>query len=259
MTMFDETRACCPMLEGESFAAVSAICERVTHDFNNLMLPMIAYPPLIKRELKDATRGAPLVDAVEQAAEAMLHINQQLMALLPDRAGMSASVDLAETARNAVKSATGQGLPAGVELSSVSAAGAVPVRGATARVSRLVEALLKNAVESVAVKGGGKVDVAVEVVDVPAGRFGAACQKASSWGRVRVSDNGEGFDCEAGQRLFEPFFTTRRSGTRRGAGLGLSIAYRIAVDHGGWLTFGGNAGVGASFSFYAPMDGASAR
>jgi signal transduction histidine kinase len=242
------------MLEGESYAAVGAICERVTHDYNNLMLPMIAYPPLLKRELKDERRGGPLVDAIEQAAEAMLHINQQLMALLPERGGICSSLDVAECAEAAVKAVTVKDLRKGVEI-SVSSPGPLFVRGVPGRVRRAADILIRNAVEAVEAKGSGKVSVETGAVDVPAMAFDGVPGNAGRWVRLRVSDNGEGFDVASGHRLFEPFHTTRRSGTRRGAGLGLSIAYRIAADHGGWITFSRPEDGGAVFAFYLPVAG----
>jgi signal transduction histidine kinase len=242
------------MLEGESYAAVTAICERVTHDFNNLMLPMIAYPPLLKRELKDDRRGGPLVDAIEQAAEAMLHIDQQLMALLPDSGEMCSSMDVTECADSAAKAVAGKDLPGSVEV-VVSGACPLLARGSPTKVKRAADILIRNALEAMVAKGGGRILVETGAVDLPAMAFDGMPERAGRWARLRVSDTGEGFDISAGQRLFEPFHTTRRSGTRRGAGLGLSIAYRIAVDHGGWITFSIPDSGGAAFALYLPLAG----
>jgi len=44
-----------------------------------------------------------------------------------------------------------------------------------------------------------------------------------------VEDDGSGVPQEARERLFEPYFSTKRKGT----GLGLAIVRRIAQDHGG--------------------------
>lgn len=73
--------------------------------------------------------------------------------------------------------------------------------------------LVRNAVEAVQGRAGGR-------VEVTAGEEG-----------IRVADNGPGFSAEARARLYEPFFTTKAQGT----GLGLAIARRLAETLGAEL------------------------
>jgi nitrogen fixation/metabolism regulation signal transduction histidine kinase len=53
------------------------------------------------------------------------------------------------------------------------------------------------------------------------------CRDARVW--LKVSDNGCGFPESIVKRSFEPYVTTKRSGT----GLGLAVVKKIADDHGG--------------------------
>jgi signal transduction histidine kinase len=65
---------------------------------------------------------------------------------------------------------------------------------------------------------------------------------------VTVRDHGPGLPEGAGDRIFEPFFSTKPGGT----GLGLAIARRIAVAHGGSLTVESVPGEGARFRLLLP-------
>ncbi|MBK6691174.1 MAG: HAMP domain-containing histidine kinase [Myxococcales bacterium] len=67
---------------------------------------------------------------------------------------------------------------------------------------------------------------------------------------VRVTDRGEGIKEENLARVFEPFFTTKVVG--EGTGLGLSVAYGIVRDHGGWINVESSPANGSSFSVNLP-------
>jgi nitrogen fixation/metabolism regulation signal transduction histidine kinase len=68
---------------------------------------------------------------------------------------------------------------------------------------------------------------------------------------LSVSDNGPGVAPEMRGRLFEPYATTKAEGT----GLGLAIVERIAVEHGGEISFADAPGGGASFVVKLPLSG----
>jgi two-component system NtrC family sensor kinase len=86
----------------------------------------------------------------------------------------------------------------------------------------------------------------------PAGIDGAPGEYAS----VAVEDKGQGIAPDLIPRVFEPFFTTKDVG--EGTGLGLSVAYGIARDHGGWITVNSIRGRGSRFELLLPLARAGA-
>jgi signal transduction histidine kinase len=68
---------------------------------------------------------------------------------------------------------------------------------------------------------------------------------------LRVADTGKGILPGHMKRLFEPFFTTKPAG--EGTGLGLSLARRIIVQHGGSIDVSSAPGVGSTFTVRFPM------
>jgi len=68
---------------------------------------------------------------------------------------------------------------------------------------------------------------------------------------VTVADNGVGMPPSVLEKIFDPFFTTKEPG--KGSGLGLSTAYRIVKDHGGFITVDSREGAGTTFKVYLPV------
>ena len=103
----------------------------------------------------------------------------------------------------------------------------------TADIKDLFVNLMLNAVE--AMPHGGRLEV----------RSAASAESID----VSIGDSGVGMSDETRARLFEPFFTTKE---QAGAGLGLSIVFRIVEDHGGSIAAHSDEGGGSTFTVSLP-------
>ncbi len=65
---------------------------------------------------------------------------------------------------------------------------------------------------------------------------------------IRITDNGPGIQPDKLDKIFHPFYTTRKNGT----GLGLSITNQIIEEHGGSIEVTSRFGEGATFAIYLP-------
>jgi signal transduction histidine kinase len=84
---------------------------------------------------------------------------------------------------------------------------------------------------------------------VPQIRIDAHPDRDRKWIRVHVTDNGPGVDPSVRERIFQPFFTTRRDGT----GLGLALVQKIIVTHNGRVSVSNDASGGAVFEMILPL------
>lgn len=67
--------------------------------------------------------------------------------------------------------------------------------------------------------------------------------------RITIHDNGPGIPAEVRDKIFVPFFTTKKTGT----GLGLAIAQKIIHTHGGVLDLKSEPGKGTDFIIKIPV------
>jgi two-component system sensor kinase FixL len=124
----------------------------------------------------------------------------------------------------------------GVHL-SITAGGALRVRGDKVQLQQVMLNLLLNAFDAVKELPASEREVTVRA------------DRDRDMACVRVSDRGPGISPENLQKLFTPFFTSKRDGM----GLGLSISRSIIEAHGGQLIAANNSFRGATFEFALPL------
>jgi len=117
-----------------------------------------------------------------------------------------------------------------------------------AQIRQVFENLLLNAVE--AVGEGGTVRVQARMVNEtrPASSCSAATPPVESSVEVRVIDDGPGITEDERDKIFHPFFTTKKSGS----GVGLSMAKKIVDSHRGSIAAENAASGGAVFTVRLP-------
>jgi two-component system, cell cycle sensor histidine kinase and response regulator CckA len=119
------------------------------------------------------------------------------------------------------------------------------------QILRVLSNLLANARE--AMPNDGLITVATETACVrePFGRYHPI--QPGDYVRLSVTDTGAGIAAEVIDRVFDPFFSTKRSDQRRGSGLGLSIVLAIVGDHHGYVDVESRLGEGTTISVYLPL------
>jgi signal transduction histidine kinase len=118
-----------------------------------------------------------------------------------------------------------------------------------------LEQVLMNMVVNArdAMPDGGRLTVRTENVSVEPEQYeGVPEARPGRFVRLSIADTGVGMNKDTLEQMFEPFFTTKKSGT----GLGLSVAYGIIRQHGGWMSVDSEPGRGTRFQIHLPAVGA---
>jgi two-component system nitrogen regulation sensor histidine kinase NtrY len=68
--------------------------------------------------------------------------------------------------------------------------------------------------------------------------------------KFKISDNGPGIPDELKERIFEPYYTTKK----KGSGLGLAIVSKVVSDHSGFIRLAKSELGGTAFLIELPLD-----
>ena len=137
-----------------------------------------------------------------------------------------------------VEAARGGAVARGIDLETIPAETAIEVLVDRGQIEEALRAVVTNAIE--AVGNGGQVKIACRGVG---GRAG--------WCEITIVDEGCGMDEATMRRAFDPFFSGREAG--RGAGLGLSKAWRFIETNGGTVAIASRPGSGTTVSVRLPV------
>lgn len=195
----------------------------------------ILFRPLGKLEIFDHKRSEYHLTYVDPAAEMYGQFLLQSEVAADERIQSAEALDLYSAIYRELntigKSASDKGLRWEIKVDKGFALQGVSHR----ELHRILRNLFANAVE--AAPEGGIVQVASE--------------RAEKKVLLHVTTSSAGIDTETASRVFEPFFSTRRSGG--GSGLGLAIANRIVKEHGGGIWVRSPLGGLTSFTVLLPQ------
>jgi signal transduction histidine kinase len=232
----------------QALAALGEMAAGIAHEVRNPLASIQLYVQMLADDLKDRPAQAGLCAKISRSVEGLDAIVRDVLLFARQRPAQTQATSAAEVLDRALDA-----------CESLIAAGTIDVRrdrrseGACrlqADVPLLTQALanvIRNAIEAI-VEGPAASRVLQVSVSRQARRTPCGGTRAA---RVvfTIDDSGPGVPDDVVQRMFNPFFTTRRTGT----GLGLAIVHRIIDSHGGEVCVHDSPLGGARFELCLPM------
>jgi two-component system, NtrC family, sensor kinase len=241
----ERLRALNQLRHADRLATVGKLASGVAHELGTPLNVVLGRAKMIRTRADlpdDARRNAGIV---EEQVERMSHIIRQLLDFARAGEAQHKQVDLSEVTR-AVHTMLGpmaekRGASLVLELPERPPA----VSGDPAQLEQVLTNLVVNALQATTGPGQVTMRLAERRVVPPESRV------AQEHALLEVEDQGAGMPEHVVTRVFEPFFTTK--GVGEGTGLGLSVAYGMVRDHGGFMQVESEPGRGSRFSVFLPL------
>ena len=236
-------------VQSQKMQAIGQLAGGVAHDFNNLLTAISGHCDLLMLRHDKGHPDYADLDQISQNANRAAALVGQLLAFSRKQTLKLETLDLRETLADLthllnrlVGERVGLTIRHDRELR--------PIRADKRQLEQVIMNLVVNARDAMPDGGDIVIDTATvqlsdllerDRVSVPRGTYV----------RIRVRDEGCGISADHQAKIFEPFFTTKRTG--EGTGLGLSTAYGIVKQTGGYIFCDSDVGKGTCFSLYFPV------
>lgn len=233
--------------QAQKMELVGILAGGVAHDFNNLLTIIKGYSELARmRELKGEL--AQEIRQIGEAADRAAALTRQLLAfgrrqiLQPRNIGLNAIV-------SGIEKMLRRTIGANIELVTFLDSDLGTVHADPVQMEQVVINLALNSRD--AMPSGGKLVFQTRNLELSSPYAESGFQiPVGSYVVLAVTDTGTGIPPEHRDRVFEPFFTTKEAG--HGTGLGLSTAYGIVKQSGGYISVYSEVGLGTTFKVYLP-------
>jgi two-component system, cell cycle sensor histidine kinase and response regulator CckA len=236
-------------VQSQKMQAIGQLAGGVAHDFNNLLTAISGHCDLLLLKHKsDDPQYSDLIQIHQNTNRAAALVGQLLafsrkQTLKPERIDLADALsDLTHLLNRLVGERVQLQLSHGAELG--------PIRADKRQLEQVIMNLVVNARD--AMTEGGTIEIETEALHLRDElRRDRAVLPAGDYAVIRVRDTGCGIPPERMAKIFEPFFTTKRVG--EGTGLGLSTAYGIVKQSGGYIFVDSTEGEGSIFHLYFPI------
>ena len=219
----------------DSLATVGELTAGIAHEFRNGLATIQGYSKLIDlQELPEKQRQ--YVEGIRAETISMTQLVTNFLNFARPAHLTLTRVDLRAVCERAAEEIRGEAKILGGDIAVRGQFGEID--GDEVLLRQAFSNLLRNAIEACA--GADLAPVIVIESEVESG------QRTM---RISVNDSGPGIEPSARERIFRPFFTSKRNGT----GLGLALVQKIIVFHNGRIAVGTSPQGGASFQITLPV------
>jgi two-component system nitrogen regulation sensor histidine kinase NtrY len=226
-----------PLIRAQKIAAWREVARRLAHEIKNPLTPIQLCAERLRRHFSAAP--APARALVEECTATIVGEVESLKGLV-DEFSQFARMPSPRTVPTNVTQLIAEtitlynGIFADVAIEQRATPGLPLVRLDHEQIRRVVINLVDNAIEAMERRG----HIVVEAQHDP----------GNNLARIIVADDGPGIPPAERDKLFLPYYSTKR----RGSGLGLAIVRRIIAEHGGTIDVGDNVPRGTRFTIELP-------
>ncbi len=238
------------LIQAQKLEALGTLAGGIAHDFNNILGAIIGYAELSQLSLSETDELHAYQSQILTAGQRAKELVQQILTVARPHEHVKVPVEVHLIAKEVVRLMS-QVVPSTVVIKYSIDSQAGTVLADPAQLHQVLMNLCANAAHAMRQQSNGVLDIQLEphILDEESPLF-LGNLPPGEYVRLQVIDNGHGMDSKTMDRIFDPYFTTKKKG--EGTGLGLAVVRGIVTNHGGAIHVKSEIGKGSVFQIYLP-------
>lgn len=232
--------------QNESLANLRTLAGGMAHSFNNLLMGIQGRASVMNRNMAPDDPQREHLKGIEACVAEAAKLTQQMLGFAQSGKYSVSRANLNDLIDMILESLIRREKRISIQRSFQK--DLWPVEVDRQQMEQVIMNILANAWQAIADEG--RITIRSENFELTQGREKYRDMQTGKYVRLSVRDTGQGMDDTIRRRAFEPFFTTKGLGRHRG--LGLSSAYGIVANHGGFIDLESAPGTGTTVSIYLP-------
>jgi len=234
------------LLKVKKLEATGILAAGIAHDFNNILSVILANINVVEMHLGSANPDFRLLTEVEEAALRARDLTRRFITFstegAPHRRLTSVEALINDCASRALDKSN-------IEYKCIFPEKLWQIDVDEGQMRHVFYNIIVNARE--AMPRGGIIRILAENMEVEPGNADSPL-KAGKYVRISIEDQGIGIPRENLENVFDPYFSTKERCSRKGMGLGLTMAYTTVKKHDGHIFLESEPGVGTVFHLHIP-------
>jgi len=233
----------------QKMEAIGTLAGGIAHDFNNILSGIFGYAQLVEMNMESSDKIKHYISQVVKGAQRASALVQQILTFSRQSENKKQPLMISIIIKEALKLLRAS-IPSTIEIKEDISTNTKVMADST-QIHQVIMNLCTNAYHAMADRGG-TIEIRLQEINISHQDSVPELNKlAGKYLKLEVSDTGYGIDDGLIERVFDPYFTTKKTG--EGTGLGLALVRAIVEDHSGFIEVDTEMNKGTSFYIYLPV------
>jgi PAS domain S-box-containing protein len=230
-------------LKVRNLESIGALAGGIAHDFNNILVSVVGFIELA--QMFEGDEAAKFIDKALAATDRAKELTNRFLTFSHGGAPRTRPTAIRPLIERVLASSLDS---TALKIDLRLAKNLHPIFADGLQIENVLQSVITNARE--AMPRGGTLTIGARNIFI--GERNGHPLKPGPHVAIQIRDEGNGIPAAHLEKVFDPYFTTKKMGAEKGMGLGLAIAYSVIRQHGGHVSIRSPRGAGTEVNVYLP-------